>query len=211
MHTWTIEQLSNALDGMAQTLIQAKDLLNDKDRGLGDGDHGTTVARGFTAVRDALKDQTFTTLQEVFKTVGMTLMRSMGGASGVLFGTFFLAGSKIEGTAFDPEYFCQWLALGMNDLQKRGGAKPGDKTMLDALAPALNKAQAAAAQEASLDDVMTEAAQGAQGGVEATKSMIAKKGRAHTLGEKTLGHEDAGAVSIMLALQELARAFQTFS
>jgi dihydroxyacetone kinase phosphoprotein-dependent L subunit len=206
MNGWTSEQLKNALQKVAQTMMDAKDVLNDKDRELGDGDHGTTIARGFAAVKEALANQPFVSIQDVFKTVGMALMRSMGGASGVLFGTFFMAGSKVEGETLTSRYFCDWLKAGIDDLEKRGGAKPGDKTMIDALVPALAQAKRIAEQDGALAETLAEAAKGAQSGVDATKSMVAKKGRAHTLGDQTLGHEDAGAVSVALILQTLARS-----
>lgn len=206
MNGWTAEQLQHALQEVAQTMVDAKDMLNDKDRELGDGDHGTTIARGFSAAKEALANQSFASIQDVFKTVGMALMRSMGGASGVLFGTFFTAGSKVAGQTFDARYFCDWLKTGMDDVEKRGDAKPGDKTMIDALIPALAQAKKVLEQDGTLAAALAEAAKGAQSGVAATKSMVAKKGRAHTLGDQTLGHEDAGAVSVALILQTLARS-----
>ena len=206
MNGWTTDQLKNALQNVAQTMMDAKDMLNDKDRELGDGDHGTTIARGFAAVKEVLANQSFASIQDVFKTAGMALMRSMGGASGVLFGTFFMAGSKIDGEILNTRYLYDWLKTGMDDLEKRGGAKPGDKTMIDALIPAMTQVKTVLEQDGDLAAALAEAAKGAQSGVAATKSMVAKKGRAHTLGDQTLGHKDAGAVSVALILQTLARS-----
>jgi len=205
MKSLNATQLAQILEINASRMVEAREMLNEKDREIGDGDHGTTIARGFASVKEALAGQTFQRFQDVFKTTGMALMRSMGGASGVLYGTLFMAGSKEKTDRFDARALSHWLDLGIEDIEQRGGAKTGDKTMLDALAPASARVRQMTDSN-DIGNVLTACADGAREGVEATRSMIARKGRAHTLGEQSLGHEDPGACSVMLILQNLAQA-----
>ena len=198
----SIEQAQQMLLHVADAIIAAEPILSQADRDLGDGDHGLGMERGFTALKKNLDPDraTFSTMQELFKTAGMSLLSSMGGASGVVFGSLFLAGDKTMNGAecFGSHELSHLLNQSLADVMKRGGAKPGDKTMIDALAPA-----ATAAKE-MIDKPLTESikkvSQAALNGKEASKAMIATMGRAKTLGEKTLGLPDAGAISVSIIL-----------
>lgn len=185
---------------MAKEMVAAKEILTKADQAIGDGDHGIGMARGFEAVEEKLANQEFSSIDLLLKTTGMALISSIGGAAGAIFGTFFRAGSKslAECTSFDAEALAKMLEDGLAAVQARGGAKPGDKTMIDALAPA---AQAAAAnRNCSLMEAANAAAQAARDGMEKTRGMTAKTGKAKTLGERSLGHADPGAISMTLIL-----------
>ena len=188
---------------IADAIIKAEPILSQADRDLGDGDHGLGMQRGFMAVKDALAANEFDSLQCLFSTVGQAMLRTMGGASGVVFGSLFLAGQKtLRGVDyFGSHELAHLLNQALADVMKRGGAKPGDKTMIDALHPAAVAAQAHINE--TLADALKVTAEAAQGGMEASKGMIATMGRAKTLGEKSLGLPDAGAVSVTIILKTM--------
>jgi dihydroxyacetone kinase-like protein len=186
---------------LSDRMVESKDLLTQADKAIGDGDHGVGMARGFEAVRLKLEDTTFTALDELLKGVGMALMSSVGGAAGAVFGTFFRGGAKRVGgrEVFDSEALSFMLLDGLQAVQDRGQAKPGDKTMVDALEPAALKSQELAS--APLDECLVAVTEAAREGMEATKDMVASVGKAKTLGERSLGHPDPGAVSTYLILK----------
>ena len=189
---------------MAGKIVAAKEILTKADQAIGDGDHGVGMARGFEAVEEKLANQEFASLEQLLKTTGMTLMSSIGGAAGAIFGTFFRAGSKslAECTSFDADALAKMLEDGLVAVQKRGGANPGDKTMIDALAPA---AEAAAANRGrSLNEAVNAAAKAARDGMEKTRGMTASTGKAKTLGERSLGHPDPGAISMTLIIDAIS-------
>ena len=183
---------------VADAIIEAEPMLSQADRDLGDGDHGLGMKRGMEAVKAQLEPMEPTSVEQVFVTTGTAMMTSMGGASGAIFGTVFRAGGKaLAGrAAFDAEGLALLLEAALEGVMKRGGAKPGDKTMVDALAPAAEKAQSVAGTP--LPDAMEAVAAAAEAGRDASKDMIATMGRAKTLGERSLGHPDAGAVSVAI-------------
>jgi dihydroxyacetone kinase-like protein len=182
-------------------MIESKDLLTQADKAIGDGDHGVGMARGFEAVRQRMEGGAFTAIDELLKTIGMTLMTSIGGASGVIFGTLFQGGTKqLRGrSAFDSEALSLLLLDGLDAVKKRGKANPGDKTMVDALEPAALKSQEL--KMLPLDESLIAITEAARQGMEATKDLVASKGKAKTLGERSLGHPDPGAVSTYLLLK----------
>jgi dihydroxyacetone kinase-like protein len=186
---------------VSDRMVESKDRLTQADKAIGDGDHGVGMARGFEAVRAKLEDATFAALDETLKAVGMALMTSVGGAAGAVFGTLFRGGAKQLGgrEVFDAEALSLMLLDGLQAVKDRGGAQPGDKTMVDALEPAAAKAQELAA--APLDESLSAAAEAARQGMEVTKGMVARVGKAKTLGERSLGHPDPGAVSTYLILK----------
>lgn len=188
---------------VAAVMVGAKDRLTKADQEIGDGDHGIGIARGFEAVQAKLDGAEFTTLDEVLKTVGMTLLSSIGGAAGAVFGTLFRAGAKpLAGRDnLDADALAVMLSEGFQAIQKRGGAKPGDKTMLDALGPA---SEAALEKRGGpLSEALAAAVGAAQTGTEATKDMIATTGKARSLGERSIGHTDPGAISTTLILEAM--------
>ena len=187
----------------ADNIIAAEQLLSQADRDLGDGDHGLGMKRGMEAVKAKLADLTPASPEEVFVTTGTTMMSSMGGASGALFGTIFRAGGKaLAGRPdFDAEGLALFLEAALEGVMKRGGAKPGDKTMIDAIAPAATTARESIALP--LDAALTAVAAAAEAGKDASKAMIAQFGRAKTLGPACIGFPDAGALSITIILSTM--------
>ena len=188
---------------VSEAIIDSVDLLTEADRATGDGDHGVGMRRGFEAARHALETLNEPTPDQVMKSVGTAVMSKGGGASGAIFGTLFRSGAKtLEGKSeFDAQGLAAFLKAGCEAVQKRGGAGPGQKTMIDALLPA---ADAAGAGHGSLQDAVKAAAHAAKDGVEATRSMLATTGKARSLGERSLGHVDPGALSVSIILQAMA-------
>ena len=199
----TLEEAQEMILEIAETIIEAEPILSQADRDLGDGDHGLGMARGFTALKNEVEEHTFANLRDLYQTAGSALLSTMGGASGVVFGSLFLAGGK---TMAGAEYFgshelSHLLNRSLKDVMNRGGAKPGDKTMIDALHPAAEAAKENI--DKPLSEAIHAAALAAEAGKEASKDMIATMGRAKTLGEKTLGLPDAGAISVSLILKTM--------
>ena len=189
---------------VARRMEQAKDELGEADRATGDGDHGVAIARGFDAVRQRLEGQTFETVDELLRAIGDGLLSAMGGASGVLLAAFFTGGGSrlAGGVTFDVEAVRRLLVDGLDAVQKRGKAKPGDKTMVDALAPASQAASEL--PSSSLTSLLAAASEAARLGAEQTKTMVARVGKAKSLGQRSLGRPDPGALSICLLLEAMA-------
>jgi len=192
----------------ASLVADSKDLLTKADQAIGDGDHGIGTARGCEAVREKLTGGAFASPGEVFQATGQAMMASVGGSSGAIFGTLFLAGGKKLGGAplLTSEGFADALEEGLSAVQSRGKAKVGDKTLVDALAPAA--AAARDRQIAALPECLQAAAQAAKTGAQRTTQLIATLGRAKTLGERSLGHIDPGALSLSIWLAGMAVAAQ---
>ncbi|WP_075888519.1 dihydroxyacetone kinase subunit DhaL [Actinomyces provencensis] len=190
-----------------EVLAENREHLIDLDRQIGDGDHGENMDRGFTAVAKTLADQPPEDVPGVLKVVAKTLMSTVGGAAGPLYGTAFLRAAKAapEGD-LDSQDVVALLAGALEGIQARGKAEPGDKTMVDAWAAAVAAARAAADEGRSPEEVLDAAARGAAEGAAATEPLQARKGRASYLGERSVGHLDPGAVSSSLILTEAARA-----
>lgn len=194
---------------VADAIIEAEPMLSQADRDLGDGDHGLGMKRGMEAVKVQLEKLEPTTAEQVFVTTGTAMMTSMGGASGAIFGTLFRAGGKALSTAgrFDPPDLPLFFEAAAEAIMKRGGAKPGDKTMLDALVPAAEKAKEVT--NLPLPEALAAVAAAAEAGKEASKAMIAQFGRAKTLGEACIGFPDAGACSVVVMLNAMADFVKT--
>ncbi|QTO36906.1 dihydroxyacetone kinase subunit L [Tessaracoccus sp. MC1865] len=176
------------------------DELDELDRALGDGDHGTNMVRGFAAAENLdLSAQLHAA--EALRQVGMALVQNVGGASGPLFGTFFLR----AGAHWDPSLTTPGLALALREalrgVQARGKAEPGDKTMIDALAPASASLDASAAEGENVADALEKAAAAAEAGRDATVDMVARRGRAALNADRSVGIIDPGAVSMALILR----------
>jgi dihydroxyacetone kinase-like protein len=186
---------------VSDRMVDSKDLLTQADKVIGDGDHGIGMARGFETVRQKLESQTLGSLEELMKVVGMALMTSVGGAAGAVFGTLFRGGAiRLGGREnFDSEVLSFMLLDGLDAVKARGKAKPGDKTMVDALEPAALTSQELAL--APLNESLSAVTEAAREGMEATTNMVANVGKAKTLGERALGHPDPGAVSTYLILK----------
>jgi phosphoenolpyruvate---glycerone phosphotransferase subunit DhaL len=189
---------------VAARMQESEDLLTQADKAVGDGDHGIGMARGFAAVQAKLEAAAPATVADLLKTTGMALITSVGGASGAIFGTLFRGGARnmASETVFDSGALSCMLGDGLAAVQERGKAKPGDKTMVDALAPA-----AATASEMAvgpLDQALPPVAEAARLGMEKTKEMVAATGKAMALGPRALGYVDPGALSMVLILEAMA-------
>lgn len=194
------------IEGMAKKIEAEKDYLTQLDNEIGDGDHGINLARGFEAVEKKLPSLAGGDIGALLKGVGMQLVSTVGGASGPLYGTAFMkAGMACKGlTELDGPAFLKAMEAAVDGIKMRGKATEGEKTMLDALCPALKVMQDEVAAGKSLKEALQDAAAAAEKGVEYTKTIIATKGRASYLGERSLGHQDPGATSSLYLLQVLA-------
>ncbi len=183
-----------------ERIIAAEPALSEADRNLGDGDHGLGMQRGMTAAKEKLLAAPAESVEKAFASVGMAMMSSMGGASGAIFGTYFRNGGKaLAGRdCLDSAGLAAFLQAGVEGVKQRGGAAVGDKTTVDAMQPAADKA--AAMVNAPLSEAVAAVHEAALAGLEASKAMIAKFGRAKTLGEACLGFPDAGAMSVTVIL-----------
>ena len=189
------------LRAAAKAIIAATDRLSEADRAIGDGDHGIGMRRGFEAALAALDARPKASLPEAARAIGMAVMSTTGGASGAVFGTLFRAGaSGLEDRPgpLDGAGLAAFLEAALAGVMKRGGASEGQKTMLDALAPAARAARARAAE--GLAAALEAAAGAAMAGAEASRDMVATTGKARALGERSLGHPDPGAISVSVLL-----------
>jgi dihydroxyacetone kinase-like protein len=192
----------------ALLVAENKDLLTDLDAAIGDGDHGANMDRGMRAVLVALDDTPPVTASALFNKVGMTLVSTVGGASGPLFGTFFLrAGGSFGDTAeISLAQLAAALRAGLEGIVARGKAEAGDKTMYDALAPAVDALDSAVSEGMDKADAVKLASVAAESGRDATTPMLARKGRASYLGERSVGHQDPGATTVALLMAAATRA-----
>lgn len=192
----------------AADVASHRDYLIDLDRAIGDGDHGENMDRGFTAALAALESAEDADISGVLKTVAKTLMSTVGGAAGPLYGTAFLRASKAAagGGELDGAGVAAIIAGALEGIQARGKATTGEKTMVDAWSPACEAARAAVAAGGDASAVLKAAATAAEAGARATEPLRATKGRASYLGERSIGHLDPGAVSTSLILRAAARA-----
>lgn len=195
----------------ARSIGENAQLLTDLDAAIGDADHGINMDRGMTAVIGALDEAAPANMSALSKLVGMTLVKSVGGASGPLYGTFFLrmAGAFGSGDSVDAVDFAKALRAGIEGVVQRGRAEAGDKTMFDTLAPALDALNAALASGSGLATALADATLAAEKGRDATESMVARKGRASYLGQRSVGHQDPGATSAAMLIAAAATAFAT--
>jgi dihydroxyacetone kinase-like protein len=201
-----VAALARWIREFARLVAANKDLLTTLDSAIGDADHGTNMDRGMAAVTAALADETPAGAAALFKMTGMKLVSTVGGASGPLYGTAFLRMGVAVGETdpLDPPTFAKALRAGLDGIVARGKAEAGDKTMYDALAPAVDALDAGLAAGASLTTALTAAVAAAETGRDATTDMLARKGRASYLGERSVGHQDPGATSVTLLLQAAA-------
>ncbi|HVD81021.1 MAG TPA: dihydroxyacetone kinase subunit DhaL [Propionibacteriaceae bacterium] len=202
----TLDQLTGWLRRFHELVIKNQVELTELDSAIGDADHGINMARGMNAVIDKLDGGQPAGVNDLFKTVAMTLVMSVGGASGPLYGTFFLrfAGATGPAIELDAEALHTALRAGLTGVVERGKAKPGDKTMVDALSPALDAMEAVIKKGGDLVAAVTAGRDAAAAGRDATVPMVARKGRASYLGERSAGHMDPGAASMSMLFDALA-------
>ncbi len=204
----TTTTLRRFLELAAQQISARRDELTQLDAPIGDADHGANLDRGFTAVMARVAGSEELDTGALLKLVGTTLVSTVGGSSGPLYGTFFIrAGAHLAGQELvAPETLAEALAAGLAGVMARGRAQPGEKTMVDALAPAIEALQTALAAGADLPEGLRHAAEAAEAGMRATIPMRATKGRASYLGERSIGHQDPGATSACYLVQALRDA-----
>jgi phosphoenolpyruvate---glycerone phosphotransferase subunit DhaL len=199
------EQVMDWVRRFAADVAERKDELTKLDQAIGDGDHGSNMDRGLRKAVEKLDTVDGDDIGAALKAVGMALVSSVGGAGGPLYGTFFLqAGQSTAGRSeLDTEGFAAAVRAGVEGVQSRGKAQPDDKTMVDALLPAV----AALEQGGGIGEAASRAADAAEDGMRATIPLIALKGRASYLGERSRGHQDPGATSSALMMRAAAEAF----
>jgi phosphoenolpyruvate---glycerone phosphotransferase subunit DhaL len=199
-------QVLGWVEAFSSTVAENKEYLTRLDSAIGDADHGINMDRGMNAVGAKLDGLEGDDIGAMLKTVGMTLVSSVGGAGGPLYGTLFLQmGMATAGkTELGPEDWAAALDAAVNGVQMRGKAEPGDKTMVDALIPARDAFSAAVAEGASFEEALRRSAQAAEEGMLATTPLVAKKGRASYLGERSAGHQDPGATSSYMLVKTAA-------
>ena len=201
----TNEDILRWLERIADVLHENAAYLTQLDSAIGDADHGINMDRGFKAVRDKFPTIATMDIATQLKTVGTTLVSTVGGASGPLYGTGFLrAGVAVAGKQqLGPADVVAMLEAFLGGIVARGKAQPGEKTMVDALTPAVAAAKQALNDDLPLKELASRATQAAEEGVKATIPMLATKGRASYLGERSVGHQDPGATSSWLILRSL--------
>ncbi len=194
----------------AATIAENKEYLTDLDSAIGDADHGINMDRGFRAVLVKVDALPPGDVGSLFKTIGMTLVSTVGGAGGPLYGTLFLQlGTATAGKSeITPEDWSTALAAAVQGVQARGKAELQDKTMVDALAPARDAFAEALAEGASFSEALRRSAAAGEEGMKGTIPLVARKGRASYLGERSAGHQDPGATSSFLLLKTVAETWR---
>lgn len=203
-----VDQVRDWLTRSRDKVVANREYLTALDSAIGDADHGTNLSRGLKAVMDKVEASNPGTINALLQTSGMTLVSTVGGASGPLFGTLLLRMAKAVGDADNASgaQFADALQAGLDGVVARGKAELEDKTMVDAFDPAVKAFAAAIGDGSSPADAAISAAKAAAEGRDATEPLVARKGRASYLGERSAGHIDPGAASIALLMEALAEA-----
>lgn len=202
------EQMFQAMENICDTIEAEKEYLSELDGAIGDGDHGVNMAKCFRKVKEQLGNTRDKGFNEIINGVGMVVLNSVGGAMGALYGTFFLKlGQETAGRTTlvlnDLVTMFQTAEQGILDI---GKASPGDKTLVDTLSPAVRALETAEKNGSSLAEALVAFDAAAKAGMESTKDMLAKMGRASRLGERTIGHQDPGATSCYFILHAMTTA-----
>ena len=211
MYKMNAKHVKQMMLAVCQAEIDNKEELCRLDSFVGDGDHGYTVERGFSAVKNILQTTDFETPGEIFKAVGDTLAEAMGGAIGLIIGGLYTGGaqSMLHKAEIDKDDCGVFLEDGLSEIKMIGGAKEGDKTLLDTLSPAATAYRDALQAGGDLKACMAAAAKAGRAGSDATFDMAAKKGRAKFLQEKSRGYVDAGSVTMAIILEAMAAYCQS--
>lgn len=204
------EKLFDILSKMSQRIDEEKDFLTDLDNIIADGDHGINMAKGFTEVKNKLPQLSDKDIGTILKTVGMTLVSTVGGSSGPLYGTAFMkAGALMAGkTEMDTADLIACLKAAIDGIMMRGKAVYGEKTMLDAMIPALEAMEKSSGMDMTAEEILDAGVAAANEGVEYTKTIAATKGRASYIGERSIGHQDPGATSFTVLLDSVAQTLK---
>ncbi|BBO64842.1 dihydroxyacetone kinase subunit DhaL [Serratia marcescens] len=202
----TKQQVVDWLMRCGEVFSRERDFLTQLDTEIGDADHGLNMNRGFNKVVEKLPSVADKDIGFILKNTGMTLLSSVGGASGPLFGTFFIRAAQAANAkqSLDLAELHQVMQEGVEGVVMRGKAEPGDKTMCDVWWPVVESLGQSAQQNLSVSEALQRAADSAERAVESTITMQARKGRASYLGERSIGHQDPGATSVMLMMKTLA-------
>ncbi|EJD6707929.1 dihydroxyacetone kinase ADP-binding subunit DhaL [Serratia marcescens] len=202
----TKQQVVDWLMRCGEVYSRERDFLTRLDTEIGDADHGLNMNRGFNKVVEKLPSVADKDIGFILKNTGMTLLSSVGGASGPLFGTFFIRAAQAANAkqSLDLPELHQMMQEGVEGVVMRGKAEPGDKTMCDVWWPVVESLGQSAQQNLSVAEALQRAADSAERAVESTITMQARKGRASYLGERSIGHQDPGATSVMLMMKTLA-------
>jgi len=206
----TRDDVLNWIKNFAQVIEENHEMLTNLDREIGDADHGANMRRGFRAVLEKLSSVEDKDIGTILKNVGMTLLSKVGGAAGPLYSTMFTKAGMTIGAKMEMDLtdWAQALEAGTTGIAKLGKALPNDKTMLDALYPALNALNAAMGNGASVGETLQKSADAAHEGMLATIPLVARKGRASYLGERSAGHQDPGATSTYLLIKTAAETWK---
>ncbi len=209
----TVEAARAWIERCAAVLAENAEYLTQLDAAIGDADHGVNMDRGFRTALGRLQNSNCPDIGTVFKTVGMALVSTVGGAAGPLYGTFFLQlGTKTAGKQeLTPEEWGDALDAAVKAVMARGQAQPQDKTMVDALLPAVEAYRRALSEGADFATALERAAAAAEEGMRATIPLVARKGRASYLGERSAGHQDPGATSSALILRAAADTWRALN
>ena len=193
------------IDSVAKTILDAEEEIEHLDRAIGDGDHYINIKRGSIAVQSIKSELTTLPPDQAFKKIGMTLMASVGGASGPLFASFFLALAKEVSCESNLQQFSKGFTSGVESIMDRGKSKLGDKTMLDVLIPVSKKLESLANERSEKQKLIKEIDLVAMAGVIATKDMMPSKGRSASLAERAVGHIDPGAKTCQLIISTVCK------
>ena len=199
----TLKEVLYIFEKIENKITLNKQFLTDLDAAIGDGDHGINLSKGFRVAKEKIENVDFKDWGEVLKTVGMAIVSNVGGASGPLYGTAFMKASmfgkgKTEITLLD---YRDILQASIDGVKMRGKGEEGDKTMLDALIPAYNELCNGIENNTSILETLQNSVVAAKNGVDYTKLIAAKKGRASYLGDRSIGHQDPGATSSSMILE----------
>ena len=193
------------IDSVVKTILNAEEEIEHLDRAIGDGDHYINIKRGSIAVQSVKSELTTLPPDQAFKKIGMTLMASVGGASGPLFASFFLALAKEVSDESNLQQFSKGFTSGVESIMDRGKSKLGDKTMLDVLIPVSKKLESLANERSEKQKLIKEIDLVAMAGVIATKDMMPSKGRSAGLAERAIGHIDPGAKTCQLIISTVCK------
>jgi dihydroxyacetone kinase-like protein len=200
-----LPSLTRVLIGVCDAMLASIDDFTHADQAIGDGDHGLAIGRGFRAAREAISSHPQVDVGDLFDGIGLAMLTSMGGASGAIYGTLFRRGGRgLHGRQmFDSDALAIFLEEGLAGVRERGGAKVGDKTIVDALEPASLAARAST--KGPLREALAAVAEAAAEGLQRTSDMRATLGKARTLGDRAIGHVDPGALSFTSMVRQLSR------
>jgi phosphoenolpyruvate---glycerone phosphotransferase subunit DhaL len=203
-------QIVSWLEQLAEVMNENKEYLTELDSAIGDADHGNNMSRGFRKVLEKLPGVADRDIGNIFKTTGMTLISSVGGASGPLYGTFFMRGGMAAAAKeeLNGQDLYQVLQSGVEGIIQRGRAQVGDKTMIDAWTPAMAALKTALDNGDDVVSALRQAVDAAEQGMKDTIPLQARKGRASYLGERSKGHQDPGATSTFLMIQALLQTIE---